>query len=74
MMFWKKLYPYEVTVHLSGRHPYLKGHELDGVTRDVVLTVPAKDWNQAERQALDATASLPDKWSWWVKSIEKVRA
>ena len=72
-MFRRKRFPYRVTVHLNGRHPYLKGNELDGETRDVVLTVPAKDWNDAERQALSAAAGMPRMWSWHVKSIERVR-
>lgn len=70
-MFRKKRYPYEVTVSISGRHPYLRSTEYDYPSRDVVMVVPAKDWNDAERQAMDAASSIPDKWSWCVKQIAR---
>lgn len=72
-MFWRKRYLYGVQVHLNGRHPYLKSNELDYPSRDVELLVPAKDWNDAEKQALEAASSLPDKWSWQVTSMARVR-
>jgi hypothetical protein len=62
---------YRVVVHLNGRHPYLTTNDLDYDTRDIVLCVPATDWNDAERQALAAARSIPDKWSWHVKSIAR---
>lgn len=68
----RELYPYRVTVHLSGRHPYLDSHDLDYESRDETLTVPAKDWNHAAKVALQAARALPNKWSWWVTKIEKV--
>lgn len=73
-MFRKKRYPFEVTVHLDGRHPYLQSHELDYPSRDVVMIVPAKDWNDAERQALSAGIAMRDCWRCSVKSIGRVRA
>ncbi|TFE99367.1 hypothetical protein B5M44_03950 [Shinella sumterensis] len=70
--FKRKTYPYEVVVHLDGRHPYLDGHELDTETRDVTLTVPAKDWNDAAERALEA--SLPLRaWSYSVTSVRRTR-
>lgn len=74
-MFWKKKkrHTFGVAVHLNGRHPYLKSTELDYPSRDVELIVPATDWNDAERQALDAAANLPDKWSWRVTSIARIK-
>ena len=68
--FRKRTYPYEVVVHLDGRHPYLEGHELDMETRDVTLTVPAKDWNDAAEQALRAAFPLR-AWKYWVRSIRR---
>ncbi len=73
MIFKRRLYMYGVSVHLVGRHPYLKSNELDHPSRDVELIVPARDWNDAERQALEAASSLPDKWSWHVTSIARIR-
>jgi len=70
-MFRRKRFPFTVTVHLDGRHPYLASHELDFKSRDVVLTVPARDWNDAERQALVAAMTLPDVWRVNVKSISR---
>ncbi|RWO20636.1 hypothetical protein [Mesorhizobium sp.] len=59
-----------MTVHINGRHPYLVGNELDYPSRDVVLTVPAKNWNDAAKQAMAAARSIPNKWSWSVTAIE----
>jgi hypothetical protein len=70
-MFCKKeRYPYQVTVHINGRHPYLEGHELDKETRDVVMTVPATSWKEAERLALNAAFKLGG-WRYHVSKIEK---
>lgn len=71
--FKKKTYPYEVVVHLDGRHPYLTGHELDMETRDVTLTVPAKDWNDAAKQALQAALPLR-AWKYRVRSVRRMAA
>lgn len=74
MMFWckrKELGIYEVVVHLNGRHPYLSGNELDFDTRDVTLRVPARNWIDAERVALQASFKLKS-WSYSVKSISRV--
>ena len=68
-IFRKPRRPYRVTVHLDGRHPYLTGNELDYETRDVVLTVPAKSWSDAAKQALEAARTIPRKWSWYVTAI-----
>lgn len=62
---------FQVVVHINGRHPYLQSKELDYETRDVTLCVPASDWNDAERQAMRAARSIPNKWSWHVKSISR---
>jgi len=67
----KDLRLFEVVVHLDGRHPYLTGHELDFETRDVTLRVPAKNWNDAERVALQASFKL-QSWRYSVKSITRV--
>lgn len=67
---WTKRYPYDVTVHLDGRHPYI-ADRVDYPSRDEVLRVLACDWNDAEREGLLAAGSLPDKWSWIVKRIER---
>lgn len=71
MRLWRKKRNsvFQVVVHLNGRHPYLASNELDYETRDVTLCVPASDWNDAERQALNAARPLPGKWSYHVKSI-----
>lgn len=70
-MFCRKLRTFKVTVHLDGRHPYLEGRELDYKTRDIVLTVPAKNWNDAEKKALNV--HMPKCWAYWVTAIESVR-
>ena len=70
----KKLRTFCVSVHMSGRHPYLKSNELDYPDRDVDLMVPAKDWNDAERQALEAARSLPNWWSISVTSMARVKS
>jgi hypothetical protein len=71
MRLWRKKRNsvFQVVVHLNGRHPYLESNELDYKTRDVTLCVPASDWNDAERQALNVARTLPFKWSCHVKSI-----
>lgn len=71
MLFRRKRYPYAVTVHLNGRHPYLKSTELDYPSRDVVLTVNARNWNDAAKQALDAASTIQNKWSWCVVSVAR---
>lgn len=71
-LFNKSLGTFEVVVHLDGRHPYLEGNELDMETRDVTLTVPAKDWNHAEKVALQAAFRLRS-WKYWIVSMKKVR-
>lgn len=73
MSIWRKKRSnvFRVVVHIDGRHPYLTSHELDYPTRDIVLCVPAADWNDAEKQALEAARSIPEKWSWHVKSIAR---
>lgn len=68
-MFRRQRFPYEVTVHLNGRHPYLTSTELDYETRDVVFVVPAKDWNDAQKQALLAARAFKNWWSASVKTI-----
>jgi hypothetical protein len=67
--FWKPpRAAYRVVVHLDGRHPYLKGNELDYETRDVELTVPARSWNDAANVALEASFKMA-AWSYSVRSI-----
>lgn len=66
-----KRYPFSVTMHLNGRHPYLKDHSLDYPSRDVIVVVRARSWRHAEREAF---ASVPrDKpfWSCSVKAIAR---
>ena len=65
----KNLKPYKVKVHIDGRHPYLESNELDYETRDVELTVPAKNWNHAADVALQASLRLAG-WKFSVTSIE----
>lgn len=67
---WTKRYPYDVTVHLDGRHPYIVDR-VDYPSRDEVLRVFACDWNDAEREGLIAARTLPDAWSRSVKRIER---
>jgi hypothetical protein len=69
----KPEFPFHVKVHLNGRHPYLRTHELDYETRDVELLVSARDWNHAAEVAMNAAGSIPNKWSWRVLSIEKAK-
>ena len=70
-MFCKReKYPYKVTVHINGRHPYLETHELDKETCDVVMIVPASSWKEAERLALQASFKLGG-WRYHVSKIEK---
>lgn len=70
-LFKRERVPYEVVMHLDGRHPYLKDTSLDYETRDITLVVPARDWNDAAEQAFNATSKLPDAWSYSVKSISR---
>jgi len=72
-IFQRKRYPFEVVVHLDGRHPYLASNELDFPTRDVTLTVPARNWNDAEKQAFKAAINIRDVWTVSIKSIARVR-
>lgn len=69
----KDLGLFEVVVHLDGRHPYLSGNELDFETRDVTLRIPAKNWNDAERVALQASFKLKS-WRYSVSSIKRVQS
>jgi hypothetical protein len=55
-------------MHLDGRHPYLQGTDLDYETRDVVLTVPAKDWNDAAKQGFNAIRGL----NYWRASVASI--
>lgn len=68
--FSKNTILFEVVVHLNGRHPYYHDHSLDFETRDIVLTVPAKDWNDAAKIAMKISYAS-DAWSYSVKSIKK---
>jgi hypothetical protein len=68
-MFKRKRYPFSATMRLNGRHPYLKDNSLDYPTREVVVIVQARNWNDAERQALNNTPRDRPYWSASVKSI-----
>lgn len=68
--FGSDRWPYTVVMRLDGRHPYLEGNELDYETRDVVLTVPAKSWNDAAKQGFNAIRGL----KYWKASVEAVYA
>jgi hypothetical protein len=71
-MFWSRpKSTFVVGVHLDGRHPYLDSTELDYETRDITLTVPARDWNDAERVAM--SCHMPRAWSRRVTSIARVK-
>lgn len=73
-LFWRKpTKAFDVTLHLSGRHPYLHGHELDYPSRDVTLTVSATDWSDAAEQAMRLAHTCGKAWSWWVTSISSRR-
>lgn len=69
-LFEPKRYPFDVTLHLGGRHPYLKETHLDYPSQDVTVTVAAKHWNEAERIAL-SVEGLPPHWRRSVKSISR---
>ncbi len=69
-MFCKKLRPFKVTMHLSGRHPYLESTKYDYETQDVTVAITAKDWNHAEKVAL-YLPDLPQSWSRRVTKIER---
>lgn len=70
-MFWRKRYPYSVLMHLNGRHPYLKGPELDYPTRDIVVVVHARDWCDAEKQAFRNVPRDKPFWSAHVRTITR---
>lgn len=65
----KPLRTFRVVVHLGGRHPYLATNELDFETRDVEMTVPAKNWNHAEKVAMQAVRGL----RWWSARVTSIR-
>lgn len=68
-IFERKKFPYEVTVHLDGRHPYLKETHLDFETRDVTLTILATSFNDAEKQAFCGINGL----KYWRASVTQIR-
>ena len=71
-MFWRReRYPYDVTLHVCGDHPYIKDRA-DYPTRDETVRVHARDWNDAEKEAFIASHTIPDKWSVSVRKIERV--
>jgi len=71
-MFWTRpRSTFVVNVHLDGRHPYLDSTDLDYETRDITLTVPARNWNDAERVAM--ACRLPQAWRYSVTSIARVK-
>jgi hypothetical protein len=70
-LFQRKRYPFSVTMHLSGRHPYLKDSSLDHPSRDVVVVVQARNWDDAERQAFRNVPRDRPHWSSRVKSIAR---
>lgn len=59
-----------VTVHLGGQHPYRDEPEFQGVSRDVVVTVRAKNWNKAERAAIDEIVRTER--NWWSASVKNI--
>lgn len=71
-MFWKrKLYPYDVRLHLNGRHPYLKSKHLDYPTREVTVRVEARSWKHADKVALETKPARLKAWSWWTVAIAR---
>lgn len=71
MMFRRKRYPYSVTMHLSGRHPYLRDHSLDVPSRDIIVVVQALNWADAEIQAFKNVPRDKPMWSCSVKAIAR---
>lgn len=67
-LFTPKRYPFTVTLHLDGRHPYLEETHLDFASQDVTVRVAAKNWNDAEKVAL-SVEGLPRHWRRSVKSM-----
>ena len=72
MIFGSKrpLPQYVVTVALGGQHPYRDEPEYQFESREVVVTVRAKNWNKAERAALDQVISTERKW--WSASVKNI--
>lgn len=70
-IFRRPRYPYSVTMHLSGRHPYLADHTLDVPSRDVVIVVQACNWADAEKQAFRNVPRDKPVWSYHVKAIAR---
>lgn len=71
-MFWCRKHPYDVTLHLSGRHPYLRSRRFDLSTRDITVRVLAKSWNHAASVGLRAKPPSEQCWSWHVVAVARV--
>lgn len=65
---------FRITVHLSGRHPYLTETTHDVAPRDVEKIVRARNWNHAEKLALGNLQDFSPFWSAWVVSIARHKA
>lgn len=67
-----KRYKYRVCLIANGRHPYLKGNELDFFEgkRKKYVFVEARSWNDAERVALQRGPGFPC-WSYHVEAIDR---
>lgn len=74
MLWQRKRYPYDVTLHLHGRHPYIESTHLDYPTRDIVVRVNARNWNDAAKIALRSKPSGESAWAWWVLAVARVSA
>lgn len=70
-MFWKRpLREFMVRLELDGRHPYLKGNELDYPDSHEDVLVLAKDWNDAADKALRIGTRQPA----WRRRVWRVTA
>lgn len=63
---------YEVTLKLSGQHPYRREPEFQKPDGTAIVHVHASSWNDAERQAFKPDVlALLDFWSLRVVKIER---
>jgi lipopolysaccharide biosynthesis glycosyltransferase len=63
---------YNVTVFLSGKHPYRDEPEFQFKSRFVQYTVQAKSWNKAAAAAMALVENERDYWAAMVDKIEFV--
>lgn len=69
MTWWRRpKMQFDVTLRLSGKHPYIEGRQ-DYPDRDIVVSVAARSWNAAEPQGF--RCADPRWWSARVIAIAK---